>query len=63
MSGRTCGDCVHLDERIIDTWSKATRPLRRCEKRLTLEFADTPRGDPESFYACPHFTTESDVTG
>ena len=55
----TCGDCIHLDPTVIQTQAK--RPVRRCEKRLTLEFEDTPRGDPESLYACPHFTTESDV--
>lgn len=57
----TCGDCVHLDPTVIPT--QARRPLRRCDKRLTLEFEDTPRGDPESIYACPDFTTESDVNG
>lgn len=59
----TCGDCVHLDPTVIDTWNKARAPLHRCEKRMTLEYATTPRGDPESPYACPDFTTESDVNG
>jgi hypothetical protein len=49
----TCGDCRHLDPATIPTWS--ARKVRYCTKRCTWEYADTPRGDPESEWACDKF--------
>lgn len=52
MLTRTCGQCVHLDPRPIPV--SRPIPIFRCERRCTLEWAETPRGEPGEL-ACKYW--------
>lgn len=54
-TGKTCGNCRHLDPRPIDNLTR--RPTHYCNKRCTWEDPRTLRGEPVVSYGDDMFCT------